>query len=308
MRIFLAGGTGAIGRPLIAQAVRRGHVVHATSRSPRGAEVIRGMGATPVILDALDAGAVADAVSRAAPDAIAHEMTALSGKPDLRHFDRWFADTNRLRTEGTRHLLAAAQAAKVKLFVAQSYAGWPTAPGPGALSTEDDPLDTRPARSQRETLAAIRALEQMVTTAPLTGIVLRYGSLYGPGASEEMVSLVKQRKLPIIGDGSGITSWLHVDDAAGATLAALEASAAGIYNVVDDDPAPMREWLPAMAAAVGARPPRRVPVWLARLLAGEAVVRIMRGTRGISNARAKSVFRGAPVWPSWRDGFRRALV
>jgi nucleoside-diphosphate-sugar epimerase len=250
---------------------------------------------------------VGEAVARAKPDAIVHQMTSLSGTPDFRHFDRWFAETNRLRTEGTHHLLAAAHATGVGIFVAQSYTGWPSGTGRG-LSTESDPFDPNPVRWQRESLAAIRELEQAVTNAPLTGIVLRYGNLYGPGATDPMVAVVKKRMLPIIGGGTAITNWTHVDDAAGATLAALEKPVRGVYNVVDDDPAPVAEWLPLMAKLSGARPPMHIPTWLGRLLGGDATVRFMTETRGSSNAKMKRTFGWSPRWPSWREGFRHGLV
>jgi nucleoside-diphosphate-sugar epimerase len=306
MRIFLAGGAGAIGRPFIRQAIARGHEVLATTRSPRKQNLLSELSAKPVVLDGLDAAAVGAAVARARPDAIVHQMTALSGTPDLRRFDRWFAETNRLRTEGTRHLLAAANATGVPLFAAQSYAGWPARKMNEALATEETPF-AHPLPSQRETLAAIRFLEEAVTTAEPSGIVLRYGSLYGPGATDEMVRMVKKRMVPIIGGGTGVTSWTHVDDAAAATLAALERRASGIFNIVDDDPAPVAEWLPALADAVGASPPLRVPKWVGRLLAGEAAVRIMTATSGYSNARAKAALGWRPAWSSWRQGFRHAL-
>jgi nucleoside-diphosphate-sugar epimerase len=308
MRIFLAGGTGAIGRPFITQATRRGHQVIATTRSPGKAPLLKGLGATPVVMDGLDASAVGEAVARAKPDAIVHQMTALSGKADFKHFDEWFAETNRLRTDGLRHLLAAAQATGVTLFAAQSYAGWPGSQGPAVISTEEDPLTNHPLASQRESLAAIAYLERTVTSAAPAGIVLRYGSLYGPGASDEMVRMLRKRMMPMIGGGTAVTSWIHVDDAAGATIAALEQPRAGIYNIVDDEPARVSEWLPAMARAVGARAPLSVPSWLGRLLAGEAAVRFMTETGGFSNAKALLAFDWKLQWPSWRDGFRRALT
>jgi len=308
LRIFLAGGAGAIGRPFISQAASRGHEIVATTTSKSRTALLASLGATPVVLDGLDASAVGEAVARARPDAIVHQMTALAGRPDMRHFDRWFAQTNRLRTEGTRHLLAAAEATGVKLFVAQSYAGWPSGHDPAVMTTETVPLDDHPAPSQRETQAAISFLERAVTTAPLTGIVLRYGSLYGLGATDGMVDMVRKRMVPIIGGGTGVTSWLHVDDAAGAALAAVEKPTAGLFNIVDDDPAPVAEWLPHMARVVGAKPPLSIPTWLGRLLAGDAGVRIMAEASGASNAKARRTFDWTPKWPSWREGFRHALV
>jgi 2-alkyl-3-oxoalkanoate reductase len=308
MRVFLAGATGAIGRRLVPQLVAAGHEVTATTTNPDKAGLLRDLGATPVVVDGLDAAAVGEAVARARPDAIVHQMTALAGAPDLRRFDRTFAKTNELRTAGTENLLAAARAAGVERFVAQSYAGWPSARTGGALVTEDDPLDPDPAPGQRRTLEAIRFLEDAVTGAPLDGIALRYGAFYGPGASEPMVEMVRRRRVPIVGDGGGVWSWIHLDDAAAATVAALERGAPGVYNVVDDEPARVAEWLPALAAAVGAKPPRRVPLWLARPLAGDVVVRLMTEIPGVSNAKARAELRWVPRWRSWREGFRDGLT
>ena len=307
MRVFVAGGTGAIGTPLVRQLVERGHRVTATTRRLEKAEHIRRLGATVAIMDGLDAASVGEAVARAEPEAIIHQMTALSGTPDMRHFDRWFRTTNALRTTGTRHLLAAAQAAGVQRFLAQSYTGWTIARTSGAPSTEDEPIDPDPLPAQRETLAAIRALERDVLGAPLAGIVLRYGGLYGPGAWDALVAMVRKRMLPVVGDGAGRWSWIHVDDAAAATVAALERGERGIYNVVDDEPARASEWIPHLADLAGAKPPLRIPRWLGRLLAGDVVVRMMTEVRGVSNAKAKQALGWRPRWPSWRDGFRDAL-
>ena len=307
MRVFVAGGTGAIGALLVRQLVEHGHQVTATTRRPEKAEPLRRLGATVAIMDGLDAASVGEAVARAEPEAIVHQMTALSGTPDLRHFDRWFRTTNALRTTGTRHLLAAAQAAGVTRFLAQSYTGWTIARTSDAPSTEDEPLDPDPLPAQRETLAAIRELERDVLGAPLTGIVLRYGGFYGAGAWDALVDMVRKRMLPVIGGGAGRWSWIHVDDAAAATIAALERGEHGVYNVVDDEPARASEWIPHLAALTGAKPPLRIPAWLGRLLAGDVVVRMMTEVRGVSNARAKWVLDWRPQWPSWRDGFRHAL-
>jgi nucleoside-diphosphate-sugar epimerase len=307
MRVFVAGGTGAIGTPLVRQLVERGHQVTATTRRPDKAEPLRRLGATVAIMDGLDAASVGEAVARAEPEAIIHQMTALSGTPDMRHFDRWFRTTNALRTTGTRHLLAAAQAAGVTRFLAQSYAGWTVARTDSAPATEDEPLDPHPLTAQRETLLAIRVLELDVLGAPLTGIVLRYGGFYGAGAWDTLVAMVRKRMLPVIGDGAGRWSWIHVDDAAAATVAALERGERGLYNIVDDEPARSSDWIPHLAELTGAKPPRRIPVWLGRLLAGDVVVRMMTEARGVSNEKAKWVLDWRPRWPSWRDGFRHAL-
>jgi nucleoside-diphosphate-sugar epimerase len=308
MRIFVAGGAGVLGRRLVPQLVARGHEVTATTRSASRTGELRALGARPVVVDGLDGVAVGRAVAEAQPDVIAHQMTALAGTPDMRRFDRWFATTNELRTTGTRHLLAAARASGVGKVVAQSYAGWTYGRTGGPVKTEADPLDPEPAKAQRETMAAIRYLEEAVLEAPLTGIVLRYGSFYGPGASDSMVELVRARKIPIVGTGTGVWSFIHVDDAAAATVAAVERGEAGVYNVVDDDPAPVAEWLPHLADAMGAKPPMRLPVWLARLAAGEVVVRAMTEGRGASNEKAKRELDWQPAWSSWRDGFRRGLT
>jgi nucleoside-diphosphate-sugar epimerase len=227
---------------------------------------------------------------------------------DLRHFDRTFRTTNALRTTGTRHLLAAANAAGVKRFLAQSYTGWPITRAGEGPSTESEPFDEHPVDTQCETLAAIRVLEQSVLGAPLTGIVLRYGSLYGAGAWEPLVEMVRKRMLPVIGEGAGLWSWTHVDDAGSATVAALVRGEPGVYNVVDDEPAPAAVWIPYLAELAGAKPPRHVPAWLGRLLAGEVVVHMMTKVRGASSEKAKWVLDWRPRWASWRDGFRHSLA
>ena len=308
MRVFVAGATGAIGRRLLPQLAARGHEVVATTTTEAKVEQLGSLGAEPVVLDGLDPVAVGQAVARAEPEVIVHQMSALSAEPDLRHFDEYFARTNRLRTDGTRNLLAAAQASGVKRFVVQSYTGWPNIRSGGEVKTEDDPLDPEPPAAQAESLAAIRSLEQAVVDAPLEGIVLRYGSLYGPGASEPLVELVSRRRLPIVGRGEGVWSWVHVDDAAAATVAAVEHRRPGIFNIVDDEPAPVSEWLPYLAEQVGAKPPRRLPTWLGRLAAGEVAVSMMTRVRGSSNAKARRVLEWSPAWPSWREGFRGGLT
>jgi nucleoside-diphosphate-sugar epimerase len=276
MRVLVAGASGAVGRPLVSALLARGHQVTATTRSPSKAGLLRGLGAEPAVVDGLDGAAVGEAVARAEPDAVIHQMTALAGATSLRRFDRAFAVTNQLRTSGTDHLLAAATAAGVRRFIAQSYTGWNNIRAGGPVKTEEDPLDPRPPAAQRETLAAIIHLERVVRAAPVEGIVLRYGSLYGPGASDEFVAMISRRKVPVIGDGAGVWSFLHVSDATAAAVAALEHGSRGTYNVVDDDPAPVAQWLPFLAEAVGAQAPYRVPVWLGRLAAGERACRACR--------------------------------
>jgi 2-alkyl-3-oxoalkanoate reductase len=308
MRVLMAGATGAIGRRLVPQLVERGHEVIATTSRPEKAEGLQALGATPVVLDGLDGVAVGEAVARAQPDAVVHQMTSIAGKPDLRHFDRWFAKTNELRTVGTRHLLAAAQAAGVGRFVAQSYTGWTNERRGGPVKTETDPFDPEPAKEQREALAAIRFVEEAVTAAPLEGIVLRYGNFYGPGDMDAMLAMIRKRKFPLVGDGGGVWSWIHLDDAAAATVAALERGRPGIYNVADDEPAPVSEWLPYLAQTIGAKPPLRVPAWLGRIAAGEVPVRWMTEGRGASNTKIKRELGWQPVYASWRNGFREGLA
>jgi 2-alkyl-3-oxoalkanoate reductase len=301
MRVFVAGATGAIGARLVPQLVERGHDVIGTSRSEGKAARLRAQGAEPVVLDVLDRDAVREAVLAARPDAIVHQATALAGMSDFKNFDRSFAPTNRLRTEGTDALLAAAGEAGVRRFVAQSYAGWPYAREGGPVKTEEDRLDPTPVSAMSETLAAIRHQEEAVVAAG--GLALRYGGFYG-SPEDAQLELVRKRRFPIVGDGGGIWSFVHLDDAAAATVLAVERGEPGIYNVVDDDPAPVREWLSALAAAIGAKPPRRVPRWLAGLLAGESGVVLMTEIRGASNAKAKRELGWALRYPSWRQGFR----
>jgi len=304
MHIFLAGATGAVGQALVPLLISNGHTVTGTTRSPAKVERLRAQGVEPVVLDGLDGDAVRAAVAAAKPDAIVHQMTALSGDLDLRRFERSFAPTNRLRTQGTQNLLSAAWESGVERVVAQSFAGWPAARVGGPVKTEDDPLDQHPPKQVRSTLEAILGLETMVTEAG--GIALRYGGFYGPGTSftpgGEQWEAVRARKLPIIGDGGGVWSFCHIDDVAGGTLAALEHGAPGrVYNICDDEPAPVREWLPAVAESIGAPPPRHLPRWVGRLM-GEHLVTMMCEIRGASNARAKRELGWAPAWPSWREG------
>jgi len=316
MRIFVAGATGAIGRRLVPKLVARGHQVIATTRNPGKARLLESMSAEPVVVDGLDAAGVAQAVAHAQPEAIIHQMTALAEKADpkqfnvgdLKHFDRWFAATNRLRTEGTQHLLTAARANGVRRFVAQSFTGWTNVRAGGPVKTEEDPFDPQPVKAQRESMLAIRFLERAVLAAPLEGAVLRYGNFYGPGSSDALVEAVRQRKMPIIGDGGGVWSWTHLDDAATATVAAVEAGLRGAYNVTDDEPARVSDWLPYLAQVVGAKRPIHIPVWAARLLAGEMLTRWMTEARGSSNAKLRAASDWRPRWSSWRDGFRFALT
>jgi nucleoside-diphosphate-sugar epimerase len=310
MRVFVAGATGAIGKQLVPRLVAAGHEVHGMTRSESKQAMLSELGAVPVVADALDPDQVAEAVGRARPDVIVHQLTAI-GSLDPRHFDRDFALTNRLRTEGTDHLLSAGQAMGVLRFVAQSYGAWWYVRTGGPVKTEEDPLDPTPAREMRESWAAIRHLEQAVLGAQWTeGIVLRYGGFYGPGTSmapgAEQVELVRRRKFPLVGDGGGVWSFIHVADAAEATVAAVERGSRGVYNVVDDDPAPVAEWLPALAQEVGAKKPMRVPRFIGRLFAGEVGVVMMTDARGASNAKAKRELGWRPAHSSWRQGFMAA--
>jgi nucleoside-diphosphate-sugar epimerase len=303
MRVFVAGGAGVLGRRLVPQLVARGHQVTATTTSTAKLGLLERMGAEAAVMDGLDALSVGEAVAHARPDVIVHQMTAISGKPDIKHFDRWFATTNRLRTEGTDHLLAAAEAVGVSHFVAQSYAAWNGIRKGGWVKTEQDPLDPT---STGKGAAAIRHLEAVVVKAG--GAVLRYGALYGPGATDDQVELVRKRQYPVVGNGGGYSSWLHLDDAASATVLAVEQQARGVFNIVDDEPAPAREWLPHLAACAGAKRPMRVPTWLARPLAGETAVTMMTEGRGFSNAKAKRELGWQPRYPSWRQGFKEELA
>ena len=305
MRVFVAGASGAIGIRLVAQLIDRGHEVIGSFRSLGNAERLRARGAEPVELDLLDPPAVRRAVLEAEPDAIVHEATALANLDDFKHFDRTFAQTNRLRTEGTDALLAAAREAGVSRFVAQSFASYRHAREGGPVKTEDDPLDPNPVPAMRESVAAMAHLDQAVTDAG--GIALRYGLFYG-AANDGLVEPVRKRQFPIIGDGEGVSSFIHLDDAAAATVLALEYERPGIYNIVDDEPAPLREWLPVLAEVLGAKPPRRFPRWLARLLAGEAVAMMGTEARGASNAKAKRELGWEPRYSSWRQGFVAAYT
>jgi nucleoside-diphosphate-sugar epimerase len=304
MKVFVAGAAGAVGRRLVPELIGRGHTVVATTRTPGRLALLERLGAEPVLLDGLDAAAVGEAVARAEPDAVVHEMTALAGLKGLRRFDKAFATTNALRTRGLDHLLDAAAAAGVRRFVAQGFTGWTNPPGPG-LATEDEPLVQDVPRAQRRSLAAIAYLERRTVEAG--GLVLRYGLLYGPGASDEMLAVVRRRAWPLVGEAGGVVSFVHVDDAAAATALAVEHGAPGVYNVVDDEPAPFAEWLPYLADVLGAPPPRRVPVWLARVAAGEVPVRMSTQARGASNAKARRELGWAPRYATWRDGFRHGL-
>ena len=300
MRVFVVGASGAIGTRLVPQLIERDHEVTGSCRSVDKVEWLRALGAEAVLLDALDARAVREAVAAAEPDAIVHQATALTDVRFSKNLDDSFAETNRLRTEGTDALLAAAHDAGVPKFVAQSFASLRYVREGGPIKTEDDPLDPRPVAGMREITAALRYLEQAVTDAG--GIVLRYGAFYG-AANDGLIEPVRKRQFPIVGDGGGFSSFVHLDDAAAATVLALDHDGPAIYNVVDDEPAPVREWLPVLADALGAKPPRHFPVWLAGLFAGETAVMMGTEARGASNAKAKRELGWTLRYPSWRQGF-----
>jgi 2-alkyl-3-oxoalkanoate reductase len=311
MRVFVAGATGAIGSKLVPALVRRGHEVVGTTRSLERARGVEAAGATPAVVDALDAEAVKRAVGEAAPDVIVHELTAIPPDLNPRRFDRAFAMTNRLRTEGTDHLVAAAEAAGVRRFVAQSFAAWPYVRQGSWVKTEDDPLVEDPPAQVRRTVAGIRHVERATLQGPFEGLALRYGGFYGPGSSlartGPIADSLRRRRFPIVGSGAGMWSFVHVEDAAEATALAVERGAQGVYNVTDDEPAPVSDWLPVLADALGAPAPRRVPVWVGRLFGGELAVTMMTELRGASNAKAKRELGWTLRYPSWRQGFREGL-
>ena len=305
MRVFVTGATGALGRHLVPLLIAAGHEVTATTRTAGKVAGLREAGAEPAVVDGLDREAVIAAVRAAAPEVVVHEMTALADLRSFRNPDRLFAATNELRTRGTDNLLAAAKQAGTRRVVVQSYAGpGPGQPSGGALKTEEDPLDWRPIRSAVHMPAAITYVDTTVPLEAPEGIVLRYGGFYGPGASDSLLEMVRKRQVPVIGGGTGIWSFVEITDAAAATVAAVDRGAPGIYNVVDDDPAPVARWLPYLAQAAGAKPPLRLPAWLGRLLAGEFVVGQMTTSRGYSNQKARKELGWAPMYAIWREGFR----
>ena len=310
MRVFVAGGTGVLGRRLVPQLVARGHQVTATTTSSAKLGLVERLGAEGVVMDGLDAASVGEAVAKARPDVIVHQMTAISvahaGKADMKHMDRWFAGTNRLRTEGTDHLLAAAEATGVANFVAQSYGAWNGIREGGWVKTEEDPVDPMTGTPAEPGMRAIRHVEDVVTRAG--GAVLRYGWFYGPGSTEDLVEPVRKRQFPVVGSGAGHCSWIHLDDAATATVLAVEQHAKGVFAIVDDEPAPASQWLPYLAECAGAKRPMRVPAWLARPLAGDVAVIVMTEGRGFSNAKAKRELGWELRYPSWRLGFKKELT
>jgi nucleoside-diphosphate-sugar epimerase len=306
MRVFVAGGSGAIGQRLVPQLVARGHQVTATTSRQAKLGTLERLGAEAVVMDGLDEGSVGEAVAAAKPDTVVHQMTAIAGKPDMKHMDRWFATTNRLRTEGTDHLLAAAEAAGVSHVVAQSFGSFNGIRTGGWVKTEEEPLEPMTGTVAEQQMAAIRHVEDVVVRAG--GVALRYGGFYGPGEIDVQLEIIRKRQFPLVGGGTGYFSWVHLDDAASATVLAVEQQAQGIYNIVDDEPAPASEWLPYLAAAAGAKKPMRVPVWLARLIAGEVAVGMMTEGRGFSNAKAKRELGWELRYPSWRLGFKEGLA
>jgi nucleoside-diphosphate-sugar epimerase len=304
MRVFVTGATGALGQHLVPGLVGAGHEVTATTRTPGKVALLREAGAEPVVVDGLDRAAVIAAVRAAAPEVIVHEMTALAGMRSFRNPDKLFAATNELRTRGTDNLLAAAARAGTRRVIAQGYAGaGPDKPSGGGLKTDEDPLDWRPIPKAARAMAAIRYVDKTVPLEAPEGIVLRYGGLYGPGTGDFLVNAVRKRQVPVIGGGTGVWSFTEVTDAAAATVAAVSHGAPGLYNVVDDEPAPVAQWVPYLAACLGAKPPMRAPAWLGRLLGGEMIVSWMTEGRGASNDKAKRELGWTPKYPSWRDGF-----
>ena len=303
MRVFVAGATGVIGQYLVPGLATAGHEVTASTRSALKANQLKNQGATPVILDGLDREAVLKAVTAAQPEVIVHQMTALTTMKSFRNFDKEFAVTNELRSRGTDYLLEAASQAGTRRFIAQSFIGWNNTRSGSQVKTEQDPLDPYPLASTAQTMAAIRHLEDSVPAKAPEGLVLRYGSLYGHGASDLMLEAVRKRQMPVVRGGTGIWSFTEVTDAAAATVAALTHGASGIYNVVDDEPAPVSQWLPYLASCLGVKPPMRAPAWVGRLLGGEMVVSLMTQVRGASNEKAKRELGWTPAYPSWRDGF-----
>jgi nucleoside-diphosphate-sugar epimerase len=312
MKVLIAGGSGAIGMRMVPPLLAEGHEVLAVTRSAKKAGQLRTLGAEAVLADALDRGALVRAVMRAEPEVVIHQLTALSGAKSFKNFDKEFAISNRLRTEGTDHLLEGARAAGARRFIAQSYGNWNYARTGTGLKSEEDPLDPNPPKNQRQSLNAMRYLEKVVCDADdMEGIALRYGNFYGPGtgfdSNGNVVEQIRKRHFPIVGNGAGVWSFVHIDDAASAAIAAIDHGAPGVYNIVDDEPAPVSEWLPVLAEAVGAKPPQRVPVWLGRLAGGEVGVSMMTQMRGTSNAKAKRELGWEPRYRNYREGFSTGL-
>jgi nucleoside-diphosphate-sugar epimerase len=315
MKVFVAGASGALGKQLVPILVGQGHEVTGMTHTPEKEDLVRRMGARAVLADALDPEAVAQVVAEAEPEVVIHQLTAIDPGRFGRSIDKMFALTNRLRAEGTDHLLAAARAVGARRFIAQSFAGWPFEPTGGPVKTEEDPLQSSPPKTVSETLAAIKHVEETVTGAEgIEGLALRYGGFYGPDTSVGIdpegaqVTMVRKRRLPILGDGGGIWSFVHIHDAATATAAAVERGEPGVYNIVDDDPAPAADIVRELAKVLGAKPPRRIPEWLGRLIAGEGTAVMMTEVRGASNAKAKRELGWELLYPSWRLGFREGLA
>jgi 2-alkyl-3-oxoalkanoate reductase len=312
MRVLLAGATGALGRRLLPKLIDAGHEVVGTTRSPEKLAALAAAGADGIVMDGLDRASVGDALAGARPEVVIHQLTALATMGNLKKFDEEFAETNRLRTTGTDHLLAASRAAGVKRLIAQSYTGWPNERTGDRVKDETSPLDPTPTAASARTLDAIRYVEEAVTLATdLEGLALRYGSFYGPGTGlakgGDLLKMVAKRRLPVVGGGGGVWSFCHIDDAASATVAAATQGAPGVYNIVDDEPSEVAEWLPYLAAAIGAKPPMRLPAWLAKPMIGEHGISLMTQVRGSSNTKAKAELGWSPTYASWREGFRTGL-
>lgn len=312
MNVFLAGATGVVGRQLVPRLVSRGHQVVTTTRSPDKIAALRAIGAEPVVVDPLDRDAVLRAVAAAKPEVVVHQLTALAHMRSLKHFDDEFAITNRLRGQGLDYLLAAARMNGARRFIAQSFTGWPNIREGGRVKAEHDPLDPSPPRTMARTLDAIRHVERVVPGASgIEGIVLRYGSFYGPGTAfapgGEIFEAVRKRRFPVVGSGAGVWSFIHVDDVAATTAIAIEGVPPGVYNIVDDEPAEVATWLPELARVIGAKPPRHIPAWIGRILVGEAGIAMMTESRGSSNEKAKRILKWQPRYQSWREGFGHDL-
>lgn len=311
MNVFIAGGTGAIGKRLIPLLINSGYKVTSMTRSPGKRELLQKLGADVVIADGLKREDVRKEVLETQPEVIIHQMTSLAGIKNLKNFDKKFELTNRLRREGTDYLIEAGEEAGTKLFIAQSYAGWNYEPTGSGLKSENDPFDPHPSAKMVKALEAIKYLEDKVLSSGIKGIILRYAGFYGPGTgislNSGVVELIKKRKFPIIGKGNGVWSFIHIDDAASATLAALKKGKEGVYNISDDEPAPVSAWLPGLAEILNAKPPFHLPVWLGKLIAGDTVVLLMTNIKGVSNSKAKAELDWQPLYKSWREGFRKGL-
>jgi 2-alkyl-3-oxoalkanoate reductase len=308
MKVFVAGSTGVIGRMLLPVLLEEGHEVIALVRNTKKGRAVEEMGAKTAFADAFNKEELTAAVRKAEPEVIIHQLTAIPKDLNFKKLDEQFVLTNRLRTEVLDSMIAAGHLVGARRFIAQSLCGWPFARVGGPVKTEDDPLDPNPPAGFSKTLAAIRYLEDAIRkTQGMEAIALRYGFLYGPGATfakgSSTIELIRRRGMPIIGGGGGVWSFLHVEDAARSTAAALTCGEAGIYNIVDDEPAPVSTWLPFLADILGAKPPLKAPAWLGKMMIGEGGLSLMTRVRGGDNQMAKCLLGWQPVFSSWRAGF-----